>query len=118
MTAMVVLPVLIGLLSMYDRITPATVVARLMLLWALFGVRRGASTSVREWTDDIHLVVGALVLASSGLRDRPDGVFTLLTAGCFFEGLLATGLVYGWWGTIEVGREGPVGVGEEVGGET
>jgi hypothetical protein len=116
MTAMVVLPVLAGLLIMYVRITPATIVARLMLLWALFSVRRGASTSVREWTDDIHLVVGALIWASWGLSDRPTSVFTMLAFGCFLEGLVVIGLVNGWWGTVELGREGPVVAGEEVRG--
>lgn len=97
MTALVLLPALVGLMFPVLRPTPVMLAAALMLLWAVVSVLRRRDRSVRAWVDDVHLVVGGLVVAAWGVKNRPDAMFVLLAFGCLVQGLVATGLLNGWW---------------------
>jgi hypothetical protein len=116
MTALVVLPALVGLMFPFLRPTPVMLVAALMLLWAVASVLRRRDQSVRVWVDDVHLVVGGLVVAAWGVKDRPDSVFVLLVFGCVVQALVVTGLLHGWWERLERNNDAkPEEAGQTIG---
>ncbi len=103
---MIVLPAIVGWITLFDRVTPTTVVARLLLVWAVVSVLRRKVHSVGEWSDDVHLVAAGLAWAAFGLMDRVNSVLVVLILGCFLEALVVTGLINGWWERAPLYSEG------------
>jgi hypothetical protein len=101
MTAMVVIPALLGLMYPFLRTTPFTILAGLLLLWAIVSVLRRRELSVRAWVEDIEFVVVGLVMTAGGLLDRPESSVVLLSVACAVQALLVKGLMNGWWGRFE-----------------